>query len=68
MPAYYGQVNTSCALDRCLAPCRELFDWDAKYPVRDMGNGKVRAAGMGMSMQGSGISGVDVGGHREAQR
>ena len=49
------------ALDRCLARCRELFDWDTKFPVRDMGGGKVRAAGMAMSMQGSGISGVDVG-------
>ena len=26
-----------------------------------MGNGKVRAVGMGMAMQGSGISGMDVG-------
>ena len=61
MPAYYGQVNTSCALDRCLARVREMIDWDNKYPVRDMGNGKVRAVGMGMAMQGSGITNVDVG-------
>ena len=38
-----------------------MFDWEAKYPVRDMGNGKVRAAGVGMSMQGSGIAGIDSG-------
>ena len=61
MPAYFGEVANACALDRCLAHCRDMFDWEAKYPVRDMGNGKVRAAGVGMSMQGSGISGVDVG-------
>ena len=61
MPAYYGQVNTSCALDRCLARVREMIDWDNKYPVRDMGGGKVRAVGMGMAMQGSGITNVDVG-------
>ena len=61
MPAYYGQVNTSCALDRCLARVKEMVHWDEKYPVRDMGNGKVRAVGMGMAMQGSGISSVDVG-------
>lgn len=61
MPAYYGQVNTSCALDRCLACVKEMIHWDEKYPVRDMGNGKVRAVGMGMAMQGSGISSVDVG-------
>ena len=61
MPAYYGEVTNSCALDRCMDRCAELFDWKAKYPVREMGNGKVRAAGVGMSMQGSGISGIDVG-------
>lgn len=61
MPAYYGQVNTSCALDRCLARVKEMIHWEEKYPVRDMGNGKVRAVGMGMAMQGSGISSVDVG-------
>jgi len=61
MPAYYGQVNTSCALDRCLERVKKMIDWDNKYPVRDMGNGKVRAVGMGMAMQGSGITSVDVG-------
>ncbi len=61
MPAYYGQVNTSCTLDRCLKRVREMIDWDHKYPCRDMGNGKVRSVGMGMAMQGSGIGSVDVG-------
>ena len=61
MPAYYGQVNTSCALDRCLRAVHDNIGWDEKYPVRDMGNGKVRAVGMGMAMQGSGITSVDVG-------
>ena len=51
MPAYYGQVNTSCALDRCLQAVHDNIGWDEKYPVRDMGNGKVRAVGMGMAMQ-----------------
>ena len=61
MPAYYGQVNTSCALDRCLQAVHDNIGWDEKYPVRDMCNGKVRAVGMGMAMQGSGITSVDVG-------
>ena len=61
MPAYYGQVNTSCALDRCLQAVHDNIGWDEKYPVRDIGNGKVRAVGMGMAMQGSGITSVDVG-------
>ena len=61
MPAYYGQMNTSCTLDRCLARVHDMIDWDNKYPCRDMGNGKVRAVGMGMAMQGSGITSMDVG-------
>ena len=61
MPAYFGEVANSCALDRCMEHCCEMFNWEEKYPVRDMGNGKVRAAGVAMSMQGSGISGIDVG-------
>lgn len=61
MPAYYNQVNTSCALDRCVKKVREMIGWEDKYPVRDMGNGKVRSVGMGMAMQGSAITAMDVG-------
>ena len=61
MPAYYNEPANACALDRCLEHCKEIFHWDEKYPVRDMGNGKVRAAGVAMAMQGSCISAVDVG-------
>ena len=61
MDAYYSERTDSCALDRCMAHCREMFHWDERYPVRDMGNGKVRAAGVAMAMQGSCISNVDVG-------
>lgn len=61
MPAYYGETASACALDRCLEHCRQMFHWDEKYPVRDMGNGKVRATGVAMSMQGSCISSLDVG-------
>ena len=61
MPAYYGEPANACALDRCMAHCKEIFDWDKRYPVRDLGNGKVRSAGVAMAMQGSCISNVDVG-------
>ena len=61
MPAYYNEIANSCALDRCMTRCRELFDWENKYPVRDMGDGKVRASGVAMAMQGSCIPNVDVG-------
>ena len=61
MPAYYNEPASACALDKCMAHCKELFGWDEKYPVRDMGNGKIRTAGVAMAMQGSCISNVDVG-------
>ncbi len=61
MAAYYGETAGSCALDRCLSRAREMICWDEKFPSRDMGNGKVRGVGVAMSMQGSAISGVDVG-------
>ncbi|MGN8631244.1 xanthine dehydrogenase family protein molybdopterin-binding subunit [Blautia sp. HCP3S3_G3] len=53
---------TSCAMDQCMVRAKEMMDWDAKYPCRDMGNGKVRGVGVAMAMQGSSIAGVDVGG------
>lgn len=61
MPAYYNETANACALDRCMEHCRKMFRWEEKYPVHDMGNGKVRAAGVAMAMQGSCISNVDVG-------
>lgn len=61
MPAYYNETANACALDRCMEHCRKMFHWEEKYPVRDMGDGKVRAAGVAMAMQGSCISNVDVG-------
>ena len=61
MPAYYGEPANACALDRCMEHCRQMFHWEERYPVRDMGNGKVRCAGVAMAMQGSCISNIDVG-------
>ena len=61
MPAYFGETANACALDRCMDRCRQIFNWEEKYPVRDMGNGKVRTAGVAMAMQGSCISNLDVG-------
>ena len=51
MPAYYNEPASACALDRCLAKCAERFGWAEKYPVRDMGGGKIRAAGVAIAMQ-----------------
>lgn len=61
MSAYYNEVAQSCALDRCLNKAKEMFDWEHRKSPRIMPNGKIRAAGIALAMQGSGISGVDVG-------
>ncbi|MBQ1281084.1 MAG: molybdopterin-dependent oxidoreductase, partial [Oscillospiraceae bacterium] len=61
MPSYYNIVANSCALDRCMAHCRRIFNWEERSKVRDMGNGKVRTAGVAMAMQGSCIPDIDVG-------
>lgn len=61
MSAYYHEVTNSCALNRCMEHAKELFHWDEKAQLKVMSNGKIRSAGVAMAMQGSGISGVDVG-------
>lgn len=61
MSAYYNEVATSCTLDKCMEHAKKLFDWENKSKVRVLDNGKIRSAGVAMAMQGSGISGVDVG-------
>lgn len=55
-------VVTSCTLDKCVEKAKKMIGWDEKYPVKDMGNGKVRAVGAALAMQGSSIAGVDIGG------
>ena len=61
MPAYYGEPASSCAIDRCIARAKEMIGWNEKYPARTLPNGHVRAVGMALAMQGSGISSVDTG-------
>ncbi len=61
LPTYYNETLNSCHLDTCLERAKEMMDWDAKFPARDMGGNKVRSVGCAVAMQGSGISNVDVG-------
>lgn len=61
MHAYYGETANSCTLDRCLEKTAEMIGWKEKYPRRVMPDGKIRAVGIAMAMQGSGISSVDTG-------
>ncbi len=61
MPAYDREFLEASSLDRCITKAKEMFNWDEKSQVRDMGNGKVRSSGVAVAMQGSGIAFVDVG-------
>lgn len=61
MPAYYDEKLNACALDKCMARAKEMMGWAKKYPCVDLGNGRIRAVGVAMAMQGSGISNVDIG-------
>ena len=45
---------------KCIEIGKEKFGWKDRKVV-DLGNGKVRASGMAVTMQGSGIAGVDTG-------
>lgn len=61
MPAYYNEPNNACALDRCLEKAKQMSGWNDKYPYIKVGENKVRAVGVALSMQGSGISNIDEG-------
>ncbi len=61
MHAYYGEQTNSCALDRCLQKTAEMIGWKEKFPAQVMENGKIRAVGIAMAMQGSGIPNLDTG-------
>lgn len=58
-PVYKGKVLASSTLDQCIATGKKMINWDEKYPALDMGD-KIRAVGMAVTMQGSGIAGIDT--------
>ncbi len=65
MSAYYGEILTSCSLDRCIATGKKMIGWDEKYTdkpyQRKSGEHTYRGVGMACTMQGSGISHIDRG-------
>ena len=60
MPMYYGETVRSCKLDACLERAMEMIGWAGKPLRRDLGD-RVRGLGVALTMQGSGISNVDIG-------
>ena len=64
MPAYYYEPLNSCSLDRCILRGKEMIGWDEKFVnkpfARQVGPHRYRGLGMAVTMQGSGISGLDA--------
>lgn len=60
MPAYYNEALSSSMLESCITHGKQLFGWEQKFPARRVNSHTVRGAGMAITMQGSGISGIDV--------
>ncbi len=51
----------SCKLDYCVARGKELIGWEPGNLAREVAPGRIRAKGMAIAMQGSGIPLVDMG-------
>ena len=56
----YGQMNSSCALTECIKKCAEDFRWKEKRALKVTADGKLHGAGVAMTMQDSGIAGIDT--------
>ncbi len=56
-----AMIMESCKLDYCVKRGIELIDWKKKYPRVDLKNHKIKAVGMAIAMQGSGIPYIDMG-------
>ena len=57
--AYHGDLLGSSTLHRCIETGKRLIGWDDKYP-RSVHGTKIRAVGMAVTMQGSGIANIDT--------
>lgn len=57
---FNGNLLGSSSLHSCIEKGKALIGWKEKYPRRETGHNKVRAVGMAVTMQGSGIAGIDT--------
>lgn len=58
---FHGEeILASSTLHECIEKGKFLIGWDEKYPCREAGDNKVRSVGMAVTMQGSGIAGIDT--------
>lgn len=59
-----AMIIESCKLEECIRRGKELIGWDPTHLVQEVAPSKVRAKGMAIAMQGSGIPLVDMGSAR----
>ncbi|GMA99270.1 molybdopterin cofactor-binding domain-containing protein [Pelosinus sp. IPA-1] len=57
---YNGKLLGSSTLHKCIEKGKELIGWKERYPVQQIDKNRVRAIGMAVTMQGSGIAGIDT--------
>ncbi|MHC1719697.1 MAG: xanthine dehydrogenase family protein molybdopterin-binding subunit [Clostridiaceae bacterium] len=57
---HYEHMLGSSTLHKCIETGKKMIGWDEKYPRREIGGSKVRGIGMAVTMQGSGIAGIDT--------
>ncbi|MGL4365696.1 xanthine dehydrogenase family protein molybdopterin-binding subunit, partial [Cetobacterium sp.] len=55
-----GKYITSGDIKKCIEIGKEKFNWAEKSIPREVAPNKIRAAGMAVTMQGSGIGGIDT--------
>ncbi|MEG0300746.1 MAG: molybdopterin cofactor-binding domain-containing protein [Cetobacterium sp.] len=55
-----GKYITSGDIKKCIEIGKDKFNWDEKFIPREVAPNKIRAAGMAVTMQGSGIAGIDT--------
>lgn len=58
--AYDEKTFYSSTLDKCIEKGKEMIGWKEKFPSIEISPGKVRAVGMAITMQGSGIANIDT--------
>lgn len=57
---YNGKLLGSSTLHKCIEKGKELIGWKERYPIQQIDKNRVRAIGMAVTMQGSGIAGIDT--------
>ncbi|MGE5627309.1 MAG: xanthine dehydrogenase family protein molybdopterin-binding subunit [Solirubrobacterales bacterium] len=57
---HYEHMLGSSTLHKCIETGKKLIEWDKKYPKVETSDNKVRGIGMAVTMQGSGIAGIDT--------